>query len=279
MSHITKPLSMQMENSAITLYQIDANSADELHDHSDCYQIGIPLIGTPMAQCNQELRSMTPGQRLVLSPGYQHRHFARNETIRMMLMFIDDRFLQKVFADKTGTACRSIEFAPWAEHATDGFRRLAEMAIKVTLNHPLETIQLQEFEWELANLLLSRQDGSHADKWLSDVPVYQHPALSRVIEYIHDDVAAELTLDKLTALSGLSKFHFLRLFRHHVGSTPSQYVSQVRLDRAEKLLRQVKMEITSIAFEVGFGSLSSFERAFKKRYGASPVEYRKNLSE
>lgn len=277
MNGVTKPLSLQMENSAITLYQISSYSSDDLHDHEDFYQISIPLVGTPLMQCNGELRKMDGQQRLVLSPGYQHRHFADDESIRMMLIFLRSSFLQKVFADKMQGTSDQIEFFPWGDGAGGGFRRLAETAIRQTVTRPLETLEMQELEWELASLLLSLQAGSHSDKWQHEEVNSDHPVIKRVIEFIRDDFAADISLDRLTEIAGISKYQLIRLFREHIGSTPSLYVTEERLKRAVLLLEHTKMDVTAVAFEVGFGSLSTFERAFKRKYGTSAVEYRKRM--
>jgi AraC family transcriptional regulator len=89
----------------------------------------------------------------------------------------------------------------------------------------------------------------------------------------------EWTIDLLARESGLSKFHMIRLFREHVGFTPAQYLTEVRLQRATELLGQTEQDVTDIAFEVGFGSLATFERLFKKKFGTTPSQYRKFKSD
>ncbi len=274
---VTKLLSLQMESSAITLYQVEAHSSDDLHEHTDFYQISIPLIGTPQMQCNSEVRRVDGQQRLVLSPGYRHRHFAGEETARMMLIFFHHHLLQKVLADRTERPSAPVEFSPWGEGATDAFRQLAERAVIQTMQRPMETLELQELEWEMANLLLTLHDGSHAVKPVPPGSALLHPVVRRVAEYIHDQSASEITLDRLTAVSGLSKYHLIRLFREKTGQTPSQYHTEVRLSRAASLLKKTRLDITSIAFEAGFGSLSAFERAFRKSYRMSASEFRRQM--
>lgn len=283
MGPVTKPLTLAMEHSAIMLYEVDANCADELHEHEQSYQISIPLIGKPLVQCNRDIRHLTGEERLVFSPHYRHRHFAQDEAIRMMLIFFDLSFLQKVFQDKTEAPYGPIEFTPWARKATDRFRRLAETACLQTITHPLEKVELEEIEWNLASLLLGSQEGSHTQRWqdssrqsaLAKSP--NHPVLKRISDYIQDDLTADSSLDALATLAGVSKFHLIRLFREHMGLTPAQYISDIRTQRADWLLRHTTMDITAIAYEVGFGSLSAFERAFKKKQGISPHQYRKSL--
>ena len=72
----------------------------------------------------------------------------------------------------------------------------------------------------------------------------------------------------------LNSQHFLRMFRDCFGITPHQYVIDVRLDAARKLLTETKEPVTAICRLTGFESLSSFSGLFRQRFGASPKAYR-----
>ncbi|USG64475.1 helix-turn-helix domain-containing protein [Brevibacillus ruminantium] len=275
MDPIKRLLSAKMEHCAITLYQVAAQSADDLHDHEEFYQISIPLGGSPHMQCNREVRRVAGGERLVLSPGYQHRHFAGDETALMMLVFVQESFLRKVMSDRLEKEAGSIEFAPWGNGATDRFRLLAEKSVMQTMKNPLNVLERQELEWELASLLLSLQEGTHAIPARGDLAAVDHPAIRRAIELIHDESSADLTLDRLVEVSGISKYHLIRLFREQTGQTPGRFLAEQRIKKARSLLEGTSLDITFIAYESGFGSLRTFERAFKNAFGASPSEYRR----
>ena len=83
------------------------------------------------------------------------------------------------------------------------------------------------------------------------------------------------SIDQVAESLGLSRRHFTELFRKVTGRTWLQRVRDLRLDHAEKLLIQTDRSIASIAFECGFGDLSSFYRAFKTRHKLSPKAWRK----
>lgn len=83
-----------------------------------------------------------------------------------------------------------------------------------------------------------------------------------------------IDLDDAARQSGLSAFHFLRLFTGVLGVTPKQYVIRSRLRRAARLLAEDAQPITEIAFEVGFGDLSNFVRTFHRAAGVSPRRFR-----
>lgn len=96
----------------------------------------------------------------------------------------------------------------------------------------------------------------------------------RVLDYIHGALSAELTLDSLAQLAGLSAHHFHRLFREIVGEPPIAYVKRLRLERAAVWLKHSRRPITDIAFEVGYQTHEAFTRAFKARFGVPPRRFR-----
>lgn len=274
MGNISKMLTVEGEQCAITIYQVAARSADDLHEHQGYYQMSIPIHGSTRMECNGEIRELTVNERLVLSPGYQHRHYAGDDPARMMLIFFKESFLRDVQADRLGKPVSSIEFAPWAHGATSHFRRLAEYAVLQTMSQSWNQLDMQETEQELALLLLSLQNGSHAHPLHDKTALVRHPALRRVMEYLQEHASEDIHLDILAQTAELSKYHLIRLFRDQVGQTPAQYLAQIRIQKALHLLQKTDLDITQIAFETGYGSLGTFERAFKKQLGVSPRQYR-----
>jgi AraC-like DNA-binding protein len=85
----------------------------------------------------------------------------------------------------------------------------------------------------------------------------------------------EIDLEGTAAASGLSPFHFLRLFAKVLGVTPHQYLVRSRLGRAARLLCDEERAITDIAYDVGFGDLSNFVRTFRRAAGISPRQFRR----
>jgi AraC-like DNA-binding protein len=95
-----------------------------------------------------------------------------------------------------------------------------------------------------------------------------------VISYVKHNYRSPLTMDILTGISGLSKSHILRTFKRHLGLSPFQYISQLRLSDAADALIQTDKSITEIALDMGFNDSNYFTRSFRKYLGLSPREYR-----
>ncbi len=103
-------------------------------------------------------------------------------------------------------------------------------------------------------------------------PVYRQVKQARAFMDLHYGRPLDLTA---TARAGeLSKFHFIRLFKRAYGTTPHQYLSDVRINQAKKLLLTVAT-VMEVCLAVGFESPSSFTGFFKKATGRTPSEYRR----
>jgi AraC-like DNA-binding protein len=106
----------------------------------------------------------------------------------------------------------------------------------------------------------------------------ESPIVRRVKGYIHTNYATDVSLSKTASSLNVSRFYLCKLFRKATGFTLSRYVSAVRVDRAKLLLLDRSLRVSEIAFDVGFQSLTHFNRAFRNTTGRSPTEYRKRAT-
>jgi AraC-like DNA-binding protein len=105
--------------------------------------------------------------------------------------------------------------------------------------------------------------------------VYQR--LSRAREFMDDCFAQPLDLEAISREACFSSFHFLRLFKEKFNTTPYQYLTRRRIERAKELLVSSGLSVTDICFEVGFESLGSFSSLFRKHVGQAPIKYRARM--
>jgi len=98
--------------------------------------------------------------------------------------------------------------------------------------------------------------------------------VSRVRNFIDDNYLEDLNLEDLASLAFLSKYHFLRCFKHVYGISPYQYVIQRRLAHSQTLLDDSQKTLSEIAYQTGFIDRRAFNRAFRKAFGHLPAEYR-----
>lgn len=100
--------------------------------------------------------------------------------------------------------------------------------------------------------------------------------VAKVKEHIARNYMNELPLPSLAAIAGMSPSGFSRFFKLHTGRTLSEYIIDIRLGHASRLLVDTMMNVSEICFECGFNNLSNFNRIFRKRKGCSPSAFRDN---
>ena len=99
--------------------------------------------------------------------------------------------------------------------------------------------------------------------------------LLRVLEHIHDNPAGDLSLDALSDIAAMSRFHWHRVFRATTGETLAQAVRRIRMHRASYDLVTTDKPVHSIASEVGMTNLASFKRCFAEHFAMTPAAFRK----
>jgi AraC-like DNA-binding protein len=114
-----------------------------------------------------------------------------------------------------------------------------------------------------------------------DKTLYPHDDLTKQIKaaklYIDTHFSDEINLDKIAGKALVSKFHFIRVFKRYYGRTPHQYLQEVRIEMAKKILQKRK-SIDEVCNAIGFKSKTSFIRLFKKMTGLTPLAYQNKKS-
>lgn len=124
--------------------------------------------------------------------------------------------------------------------------------------------------------LLRRQAGNDcAIEWLAAL---DDPRLSDMIDEIIENPGNHYTLDLLAEKCAMSRTTFAERFRQAFGRSPMDFVREVRLRGAARMLRQTKDPIKAIAARVGYSSRSNFSHAFSEFFGIAPAEYRSGAS-
>jgi AraC family transcriptional regulator len=101
--------------------------------------------------------------------------------------------------------------------------------------------------------------------------------LRRAQEFLHDEMNRNPGISELSRKVGMNVDHFSRMFKKSTGLAPHQYLGNIRLERAKRLLAGGQASIIDIALEVGYANPSQFSTFFRKRTGLSPTEFRRNV--
>jgi len=168
-------------------------------------------------------------------------------TIGPRLFFFDQAIWETALKLKAGVG-----------NSDPGSRQYAE-ALSLVLMHEL--------------IRLERTTPATARPFRGGLPVWQQ---KRVVEFIEEHLAEEISLAALAELVDLSLYHFARVFKQSFGAPPHRYHMARRMDRARSLLQRPALSVTQIGIEIGFRETSSFTTAFRKFTGLTPTEYRRH---
>lgn len=126
-------------------------------------------------------------------------------------------------------------------------------------------LALNTFKYRKIDLL--RADEEFTD----DVPF----RIKETINYINEHLYEKIELDDLAKITNWKKHHFIRTFTKFMGITPYKYILNRKVEKAKVFLLDENLQISSIAFELGFQSYSNFVNAFKKITETTPESFRK----
>lgn len=139
---------------------------------------------------------------------------------------------------------------------------------------------------ELSNLLI--------DSWAIQALVFLHrlsdenpqrspvqlskAEIAKVTEYMEANVDKNITLESIASLIGLSARHFRRLFRTSTGFRPSEMFTNIRLQKAARDLRYSRKNIIDISLDCGFSQPQHLATAFRRKFGLTPTEFRREVT-
>ncbi len=134
------------------------------------------------------------------------------------------------------------------------------------------TEDMMENSVQLHNILHSMFKALHSHLQLSD---NRSDAIIGCAKYLRERYATKINLDEMAKNAHLSKFHFIRLFKKYMGTSPYDYLLHHRITKAKHKLCSTNLSIAEIAIKTGFSGESNFSSQFSRITGMSPLKFRK----
>ena len=133
---------------------------------------------------------------------------------------------------------------------------------------------------EFLLVLLKNGDGSESQLESGEDPraLAQSSLTELITSYLAENVYSPISLSDICNRFFIGKTQLCKLFDEHIGKSPIEYFSSLKLAEAKKLLRQSELSISRISDMLCYSSIHNFSRAFKKSVGISPIEYRKKIN-
>ena len=196
-----------------------------------------------------------------------------NSNIGCTLISVDPSRLEAVLGEDQ----RAYQFRPAANISNE---LLVAMASRISAWVSLEQCERDSLQTETMLTLLT-QELSRVQNGAGTGSAHRgglSPRIEKQVrEFVNESLGANINLEALAGIAGLSRFHFSRAFKASFGLSPHKYVQQERLRRACELMEHTDQSITDIALQVGFASSSELARTFKLLKGYSPRQFRNAL--
>lgn len=217
------------------------------------------------------LEQTRPGSLVLLDTGTRDRLRWDGSSERLILS-ITPEFMSRISAE-LGIE-QAVEFANrWALQDPALQHILLEMGRESAADWPLGGLYADLLGTSLASLLLRR----HAANPLNPTQIKGGLSLAQIrhiLEFITANIHADIRLDQMAAQLSMTPFHFARVFRSSLGTSPYQYVLDQRLRKAQSLLKETSISVQAIAGLAGWNSPANFIRAFRQQLGITPQKWR-----
>jgi AraC-like DNA-binding protein/ligand-binding sensor protein len=169
------------------------------------------------------------------------------------------------------------------------FEKVAQLAKEWGLQVPPDDLKKAWFNTRLVSqkeheavVKLLEIFASHLSELSNQIAIQREnaepPMISRAKKYIQENQAEEISLGQVAKAVNASTFYFCKMFKKSVGVNFTEYVCRLRIESAKNLLLNPNLRVSEIAYQVGFQSLTHFNRVFKKTVGEAPTEYRAKLT-
>lgn len=168
------------------------------------------------------------------------------------------------------------------------FRKVEQLSAKWGVDVPRETLRKAYFSGKVVSpkehdsvVKLLTIFAQHLAMLSNQVFIQQEnsepPVITKARAYIHEHQTEEIKLGQVAKAVNMSSYYFCKMFKKVTGINFTDYVARIRIEKSKNLLLNPNLRVSEIAFEVGFQSLTHFNRVFKKILGQSPTEYRAQL--
>ena len=145
---------------------------------------------------------------------------------------------------------------------------------------PIGSMQL--LECYLTELLIVLLQGSeHTENTVRDEgsrELGQDKVFELMVSYLEDNIYGELNLSDICSKFYMGKSQVCKIFSDHTGGGPIEYYSDLKINEAKRLLRR-DTSVSRVSDMLGYSSIHNFSRAFKKKIGMSPSEYKKKINQ
>jgi AraC-like DNA-binding protein len=247
------------------------------HMHEE-YVIGVMVGGVEALRHRGATHTAPTGSLLLVNPGEWHTNYAIHETgFAYRTLYPPVSLVRRAATELAGRE-REAPCLQGPVVAEDPMTRRLLLQLHLAIEQNASALEQEARFLAAMAQLITRHSRDR-----STLPAVRRERdyVRRVRDYLEAHYDENVSLTRLSTLTGISPFHLLRAFTADVGASPFQYQTQVRVTRARRLLRG-GCPIAEVALAVGFADQSHLTRQFKRIVGVTPGRYapdRNNLQD
>lgn len=252
-----------------------------LHRHN-CIEIGYCFKGSGVFVSGKKSLSFTAGDASLILTGVAHIASSnKSDTSIWHFVMVDINKLKKLFAkekhndfisfDEMAANIPHIIYAEENPRLCLIIKQILEESLNAADNYRAVIIGLSFAMLSMINQYELRQIPRGNEYYMNR----EYDMISPAIGYISNNHSEMITVGHLAKMCNMSESSFRRSFYRIIGTTPMEFIYETRIKLAVQMLKDQKTSINEISLAVGYESLSSFNRHFKKHTGLSPREFRK----
>lgn len=252
-----------------------------LHHH-DFYECFFFISGNVSYYIEGKTYALKPGDIILVNTTELHQLIVNDHNVpyERIVLWIDKNFMNSLSTDKTDlTECfyaKKSDVIRLSLELQQNIRSILHKLISIE-NYGSENIGSDIlYKAYFIELFVQINMALQHNNIRPDADVKKSNMITDIIEFINNHIDEELTIDSLSEHVFLSKYHLLREFKKHSGTTIHKYIIQKKLILAKELILK-GMAITDVFKQCGFGDYSNFFRAFKKEYGVTPKYFYSNF--
>ncbi len=251
------------------------------HSHSDWTEITVVLSGKTCYRVQDETFMMEAGDILICNPGVMHQNILRVDeqpSVQFFTGFSDFHFKgyePNIFPTRNGSYVLHLS----AEAKREVQRLCYELQAENEASRPGKYFVLKAYLMQMLLIMVREtiECPRNVHNGYNFETYGKSYAVKRIINYMSENFEKKISLDQIAHNMYLSPVYVSKIFKEETGESPINYLIKIRLEKAKAILERGEGgSIKSIANEVGYEDVYHFSKLFKKYYGVSPLNYKKN---
>jgi AraC family transcriptional regulator len=281
-SHL--PLPTEVHISELLLYEnnemyinipkngVSLNAGTHFHDG---YEFLIPACEMPFIIVDGKEFTIHKNEIFPINPGQVHGVAKPLSNKRFTNILVNKVFLGKIAEEIYKES--NVEFLNGAYSCSKNLQNTILMFFdEAGLKQPGSNLILNSLSYSIAVLLLRELKSNLSSANIVSISDSNY-RIKQVVDFLQVNFKNDCSLGELSVIANMSSYHFIRVFKNAVGKTPHEYLLDLKINEAKRLLLKKDKSIVDICLESGFNDVSHFTRIFKKRTGLTPKEYRDHL--